>query len=379
MIPLIDRPAEASSITIPPKMKNPTTEIRVGRSMIPTVYALTDMVCLVLGLAATQLVVGHRLAESLVVTVVGIVAYRLMGGVTRLYHRCRGADLTSQIVSVLGTWCLSLVGLLVVGTLVDARAGLDRHEFVVWSLVVTSFLVANRIVLYTLIRRFLGKGLNRHGFAVVGVTEIGIQLAKNIQSSAHLGLELIGFYDDRPAERTADLPDEFPDKLGDLDSLVEQARCGRVNTIFITFPIRAEERTRNVLGRLSDSTVSVYIVPDFFVYELLHCRWDNFRGLPVVSVFETPLYGVDSIVKRMLDVVLGGLCLCVAGVPMLLISVAIKVTSSGPVFFRQRRYGLDGQEIRVWKFRSMRVMEDGDTFVQATQNDGRVTPLGAIL
>jgi len=278
VIPLIDRPAEASSITIPPKMKNPTTEIRVGRSMIPTVYALTDMVCLVLGLAATQLVVGHRLAESLVVTVVGIVAYRLMGGVTRLYHRCRGADLTSQIVSVLGTWCLSLVGLLVVGTLVDARAGLDRHEFVVWSLVVTSFLVANRIVLYTLIRRFLGKGLNRHGFAVVGVTEIGIQLAKNIQSSAHLGLELIGFYDDRPAERTADLPDEFPDKLGDLDSLVEQARCGRVNTIFITFPIRAEERTRNVLGRLSDSTVSVYIVPDFFVYELLHCRWDNFRG-----------------------------------------------------------------------------------------------------
>jgi putative colanic acid biosynthesis UDP-glucose lipid carrier transferase len=175
------------------------------------------------------------------------------------------------------------------------------------------------------------------------------------------------------------VPAELGSHVGNLDELVEQARQGKVCTIYITFPMRAEQRIRGVLARLSDTTASVYVVPDFFVFELLHSRWTNIGGLPAVSVFENPFYGVDGVVKRLADVALASAFLAVAAVPMAGIALAIKLTSPGPVFFRQRRYGLDGREIKVWKFRTMRVCEDAAVVTQATKNDPRVTRIGALL
>jgi putative colanic acid biosynthesis UDP-glucose lipid carrier transferase len=130
---------------------------------------------------------------------------------------------------------------------------------------------------------------------------------------------------------------------------------------------------------LSDTTASVYVVPDFFVFQLLHSRWSDILGLPVVSVFETPFYGIDGVAKRLLDIVGSSILLLLLSLPMALIALGIKLTSPGPVFFLQRRYGLDGREIRVWKFRTMKVCEDGPVAVQAVKNDPRVTRLGAIL
>ncbi len=134
-----------------------------------------------------------------------------------------------------------------------------------------------------------------------------------------------------------------------------------------------------MLDRLGDTTVSVYVVPDFFVFQLLHSRWSDILGLPVVSVFENPFYGIDGLAKRLSDICWGSILLLLAAVPMAVIAVLVKLGSPGPIFFRQRRYGLDGQEIRVWKFRTMTVCEDGPQAVQATRHDPRVTRLGAIL
>ena len=134
-----------------------------------------------------------------------------------------------------------------------------------------------------------------------------------------------------------------------------------------------------MLDLLGDTTASVYVVPDFFVFQLLHSRWTDILGLPVVSVFENPFYGIDGVAKRISDLCFGSVLLALAAVPMAVIAAAIKLTSPGPVFFRQRRYGLDGREIRVWKFRTMCVCEDGPQAVQAKRNDPRVTRLGAVL
>jgi putative colanic acid biosynthesis UDP-glucose lipid carrier transferase len=167
--------------------------------------------------------------------------------------------------------------------------------------------------------------------------------------------------------------------VGDLERLVERARRGDVDIVYITFPMRAEERIREVLAKLADTTASVYIVPDFFVFELLHARWTNINGLPAVSVFENPLYGTNGLLKRSVDVVFGTLLLAAAAVPMLLIGWLIKRSSPGPVFFRQRRYGLDGREILVWKFRTMTCCDDGNEVRQATRDDKRVTRIGRFL
>ncbi len=211
------------------------------------------------------------------------------------------------------------------------------------------------------------------------MTELGFQLAKNIENLPEMGLKLAGFFDDRGDERNPVIPAEMGLRVGNLDELLVQAKDGCVEIIYITFPLRAEERIRGVLHRLSDTTASVYVVPDFFVFQLLHSRWSDILGLPVVSVFETPFYGIDGVAKRLFDIVGSSILLLILAVPMMLIALAIKLSSSGPVFFRQRRYGLDGREIRVWKFRTMKVCEDGSTMVQAVKNDPRVTRIGAIL
>ncbi len=187
------------------------------------------------------------------------------------------------------------------------------------------------------------------------------------------------FFDDRATQRQLDELSVPEMHLGKIDELVQRAQAGEFDTIYITLPMRAEQRIRQVLERLGDSTASVYIVPDFFVFELLHSRWTQIGGLPAVSVFETPLYGVDSWVKRAFDLMIAAAGLVAISPVMLVCAVLVKLSSPGPIFFRQKRYGLDGKEILVWKFRSMRTCDNGPVVQQATRQDPRITPIGAIL
>jgi putative colanic acid biosysnthesis UDP-glucose lipid carrier transferase len=138
-------------------------------------------------------------------------------------------------------------------------------------------------------------------------------------------------------------------------------------------------RLTSLLAALKDTTSSVYFVPDMFVTDLIQGRPDSVCGLPVISVCETPFRGPAGVLKRISDIVLASLILLLISPIMLGLAIAVKLSSPGPVIFRQRRYGLDGEEIIVYKFRSMTVTEDGATIQQARKNDTRVTRLGAIM
>lgn len=215
--------------------------------------------------------------------------------------------------------------------------------------------------------------------AIAGLNELGSQLLVNTRNTPECGLEIVGFYDDRTKARK-ELSQEVNELFhGKLDQLVTTAKQGKIDTVFITLPMRAEGRIRWLLDELADTTASVYIVPDFFVFELLHSRWNSIGGLPAVSVFESPLYGVDGFVKRAFDFSAAVLGLVVLLPVFLICGSLVKFSSPGPVFFRQRRYGLDGKEIWVWKFRSMVTLENGAVVNQATKGDPRITRIGAIL
>ncbi|MCC6509619.1 MAG: undecaprenyl-phosphate glucose phosphotransferase [Pirellulaceae bacterium] len=215
--------------------------------------------------------------------------------------------------------------------------------------------------------------------AIAGLNPLGKQLAENARNNPACGLRIVGFYDDRATQRTFDELSVPEIHLGRLEELVSRAQAGEFDTVFITLPMRAEARIRQLLEQLGDTTASVYIVPDFFVFELLHSRWTQVGGLPTVSVFETPLYGVDSWVKRGFDLVVATCGLVVISPVMLICALLVKLSSKGPVFFRQKRYGLDGKEILVWKFRSMRTCDNGPVVQQAMRQDPRVTRIGALL
>lgn len=192
-------------------------------------------------------------------------------------------------------------------------------------------------------------------------------------------MTIVGFFDDRIVARNVDVSGMTPPFMGQTSDLLAAIGKGEIDTVLVTLPMRAEKRIQTLLDQLANSTVSVYLVPDFFVFELLHSRWMHVGGLPVVSVFESPIYGVDGWLKRGLDLALSIVGLVMVSPIMLACALLVKLTSPGPVFFLQKRYGLDGKEILVWKFRSMRTCDNGPIVKQATKGDPRVTPVGRVL
>jgi putative colanic acid biosysnthesis UDP-glucose lipid carrier transferase len=149
--------------------------------------------------------------------------------------------------------------------------------------------------------------------------------------------------------------------------------------IFIALPIRHLKRVLDLLEELRDTTASIYYVPDIFVFDLIQARSGELHGIPVVAMCETPFYGYRGVTKRLTDVVLSLAVLIVTAPLFALLALLVRLSSPGPVIFRQRRYGLDGREIIVYKFRTMNVTEDGVKVRQASKTDSRITPLGAIL
>jgi putative colanic acid biosynthesis UDP-glucose lipid carrier transferase len=232
--------------------------------------------------------------------------------------------------------------------------------------------------------RKLEEALHRRGVAtrsvyIVGATKMGGLIAQRIMDDPSSALRVEGYFDDRDPERLQPMPAALGPPKGGLDGLLELARKGKADIVYIALPLRAESRISEMVRKLADSTASVYVVADFLVFDLVHAQWSNVHGMPVVSVFESPFYGVNGWLKRVEDLVLGTIILSIIAVPMVAIAIGVKLSSPGPVFFRQRRYGLNGEEIRVLKFRSMKVTEDGAHVKQATKNDQRVTPFGAFL
>ena len=356
-------------------------KVRTDRSPLDAVYRLLDAVAILIStLAATRYTDNEHLENLAVVGATTIVVHALAIEFSGLYRSWRGSRLGSELSCVLVNWVYTAPTVLGIGLLTQFNAEFSYQTKLVWLTVTPMAMMSGRILLRGLLRSLRRRGLNTKTFAICGKNKLGAQLAETIHNSHELGLEFAGFFDDRVRKRSEDVSGEEPEKqLGNLEHLVELTRRGEVDMVFITFPMRAERRIQKVLRELADSTASVYIVPDFFVFQMLHARWNQFDGLPVVSVFETPISGIDSVLKRGFDFVVSLLLLIVLAVPMAVIAALVKLTSPGPVLFRQKRYGLSGEEIGVWKFRSMRCCDDGHQVRQATKNDTRITPLGAVL
>ena len=212
---------------------------------------------------------------------------------------------------------------------------------------------------------------------LAGINEQGIDLARRLSDDLYSNTRVLGFFDDRDVGRL-EHREEYA-LLGRLSELPAYARSNHVDVIYLSLPMASQARVLSLLDALRDTTSSIYFVPDTFVTDLIQGRMDTVGGVPVVAVCETPFTGLNGVIKRGSDFVLALLILVLISPLLLLIALAVKLSSPGPAIFRQRRYGLDGDEIVVYKFRSMNVLEDGDTIEQARKGDRRMTPVGAFL
>ena len=298
---------------------------------------------------------------------VAIACYLFFAEWHALYISWRADSIRHESWIILSVWGLTCCVLLAMGFFSKSSIHFSRVAISAWIIITPALLVGERVMLRYMLRRFRMLGFNTRSIAIVGGGKSAAQLVEIISSSPWMGLIIEGLYNN-------DEGDEV-----DIGTLMKHVHQNLIDSVYITYPMQYEEKIRRLVEMLADSTVSVHVVPDVFVSELLHARWSSLGRVPLVSVFESPFFGASMLLKRFEDIFLGSLILLLISPLMLLIAVAVKLTSPGSVIFKQRRYGLNGQVIEVWKFRSMSVQEDGAHVPQAKRNDPRITPLGAFL
>ncbi|MNR97109.1 UDP-glucose:undecaprenyl-phosphate glucose-1-phosphate transferase [compost metagenome] len=285
------------------------------------------------------------------------------------------SNFLSKVKSIALAWTLVVVLLLFFGYVAGLSPLFAQFDVLLWLLLTPPLLLGSQLVLEK-----ASYGLRRTGIrsvVMVGVNELSVKLAERVDENPDLRMEVSGFFDDRDVSRQPD--EQRVPLLGSMSDIPAYVRQHNINTIFISQPISAQPRIRKLLNELQDTTASIYFLPDIYVFDLIQARFDSVAGLPVVAICESPFTGINSMIKRGSDIVLASIIQLMLLPVMLGIALAIKATSPGPVIFRQRRYGLDGEEIIVYKFRSMTVCEDGAAVVQATKNDQRITRIGAFL
>jgi putative colanic acid biosysnthesis UDP-glucose lipid carrier transferase len=298
-------------------------------------------------------------------------------GVARVAAREERRPALSVFAELSLRWFALVVLIGIVVYLSGLARSLDREPLVVWLLATPLTLFAGE----ALARRWLNKHMQQRRFqraVIVGVTELGARLESALRQDPLLRTEIVGYFEDRPQSRLNAL--RIAPILGRSRDLAEYVTRNQIDHVYITLPMSRDARIVSMLEGLHDSTASIYFVPDIFAFNLIQARFDVLSGIPVVAVRETPFYGAAWVAKRVSDVAIASLALIAVLPVMLITALAIRIDSRGPVLFKQKRYGLDGREILVYKFRSMTVTEDGkQEFSAAARGDSRITRVGALI
>jgi putative colanic acid biosynthesis UDP-glucose lipid carrier transferase len=297
---------------------------------------------------------------------------------SQLYQPWRGANFFRLVRRVFLAWLVLVAILTTLGFITKTSANYSRKVLIIWMVIVPVTLVVLRVQIFWFLRWLRQHGHNNRTVVIAGAGDLGRRLAKNVVDSPWLGMRILGFFDDR-VKGEIHLDHQGYSVLGTLDDMIGFVKQNQVAMVYLALPLRAEERLRGVVDSLQDTTASVYYVPDVFIFSLMSASFTDLLDVPLIALWETPFFGVNGWLKRAEDMVLASLILILMSPLLVLIALGVKLSSPGPIFFKQRRYGLDGDEIMVYKFRTMRVCEDGPEVVQATRDDARVTPFGRFL
>lgn len=286
------------------------------------------------------------------------------------------SNVLRDLLLLLACWSLVFVAIFLVALALGLHRVPPVTATVLWAVATPALLFVSHLG----VRYWLGQKAKAAAAAnaavVVGVTPAGRALAATMYRTPFAGCRFAGFFDDRPAQRTGVVSDLV---LGSLTDVLPFVRENSVSAVYITLPWVAQPRVAALVDALKDTTVSIYLALDVSEFGLFNPRFFQVGDVSGVSVCDSPFRGADGLTKRAFDVVLASAALLLLWPVMLVIALAVKCSSPGPAIFKQRRYGIDGEDITVLKFRTMSTLEAGAVARQATRNDARVTKVGAFL
>ncbi|WOX06722.1 undecaprenyl-phosphate glucose phosphotransferase [Microbulbifer pacificus] len=356
--------------------------IRTHQSDLAAVYRLLDGALILGALMICTFCAGQELSKDwLIAGLTAVVLFAFIGESLELYRSWRTDSFRNMLSTTALAW--SLVCLLLLLMAYFAARGSTYSRLIVgsWFCLTLICLALWRYALRRALTYLRIHDHNTRAAAILGFNEAALKLARELQQNPQLGIRLNGIYRLPGDDSNADGISLKHNALlaGELEQALEAARRGKLDLIYIALPISEAKHIGQLLSALADTTATVFLLPDIFGSNLLRTRWQHIGGSVVLSIYDSPIQGINSWLKRLEDLAVSTLALVLLSPLMLLIALGVKITSPGPIFFKQRRYGLNGLTIDVWKFRSMTCTEDGTNIRQASRDDARVTPFGRFL
>ncbi len=278
---------------------------------------------------------------------------------------------------IITAWAVTLATLWLCAYATTSLHFFSPSVLLLWALATPLLLWAGVAAGRSVLRYRAAQPANRHSAVVVGAGALGAKVARALQDNREEGHDFAGWFDDRADARVH--ADATATMLGSLKDVGPYVHAHGIKEVYITMPLGSQPRILQLIKSVQGTTASIYFVPDVFGISIIQGRLQDMNGVPVVGICETPFTGTNELVKRVSDLVLATLILLLVAPLMGLIAIGVKLSSPGPVLFRQRRNGLDGDEIAVYKFRSMTAQDDGAVVAQATRSDARITRFGAFL
>ena len=309
-------------------------------------------------------------------------AFQLQG----VYRLRRGRSRVDEFFSVFVGSIVAVVfgvgGTLYVQTYYLSEAAKDRGVLEISQPVWALFLVLNVALTYLsreavreLLQRRFRRGIGLKRVLIAGAGDLARLVADKILEHGELGFRVVGFVDD---QATGDrigyrgLP-----VLGSLGETPDICARESIDQIYVALPLEEHVKMLGLIEYASREFIDVHVVPDLLQFLTLRARLEDLDGVPIISIHEVPLRGVNAVIKRMIDIVLSAVVLLGMAVPFAIIALLIKRSSPGPVFYRQERMSLDGKGFHVWKFRSMPIdAEDATGPIWARDDDPRATAVG---
>ena len=340
------------------------------QSVTSLIAALLEPGITVLTFIAVTLLSGERMDRPELTLCLLVLALTFPG-------RNRFRDgLLGAAVDIVSSWLLLLSILALCAYATRSFHLFEPDVLLVWALLTPVLQWLATLAGRLIIIRLASQPGMRRTVVVVGAGQLGVKVARALEDSVR-GVDFIGYFDDRTDGRLDDAARSLV--LGNLMQVGVYATAHGVREVYITLPLGSQPRIVELLNQLQGTTASLFFVPDIFGISIIQGRLQDMNGVPVVGICETPFTGTNQLVKRISDVVLASLILVLISPALLAIAIGVKLSSPGPVIFKQRRNGLDGDEIVVYKFRSMTTQDDGAVVAQATRHDPRVTRFGAFL
>ncbi|MEQ1805068.1 MAG: undecaprenyl-phosphate glucose phosphotransferase [Burkholderiaceae bacterium] len=278
---------------------------------------------------------------------------------------------------VLSSWLVLAAILLLCGYATRSLHYFESNVLIAWLAVTPVLQWLTAIAGRAAVQALAARAATRRSAVVIGAGNLGVKVARALMAGKDTGADFVGYFDDRVDDRLH--PDALNKRIGGLADVAAYISANAVREVYITLPLGSQPRIVELLERVQGTTASLYFVPDVFGISIIQGRLQDMNGVPVVGICETPFTGTNELVKRVSDVILASLILVILSPVMLLVALGVKLSSKGPVLFAQRRNGLDGSEITVYKFRSMIALEDGPHVPQARRGDPRITRFGAFI